>query len=872
MTRWYGISWSDAVRILNSDTVNGLTLSKVQELTKLGASNKTIHYKNKNVTYFLINALKYLWTILLLITINCSIFFYNGQNITGICILIITFISIFVIVKDDYKEGRSLKEIEKLNPTYARVLRQRQILKVSSEELVPGDIVFIEKDDIVPADLRIIESDTLRVKETAITGENYIVEKYETKIEEKELSLGEMKNILFKSSQIIGGSGTGIVISTGMNTEISKTIKMMLNGNENINDFKKRFYSITNILNVVAMIFFLLTLIIDLYVDADFKGALKLANTNAFAFLPLTRTLVLFLIFFIIQKILERDNVKLKDVSVLEDYVKINALMIEQIGAFTEYKMTVKNIYTNDKLIEIEDKKLSERDENIERILSISSLCNDSKAAINEYLNIRMKLMEDALYDFGETNSIVNDGTENQYNRILQMPFDGERRIMTVINRVTNKKNIKCRANIKGALDILFNNCTHILKNGVEKEIEATDIEMIKNCDIFMCNKGLSVIGFAYRNFTYVPTTDENIESNLVFVGLVGFENSIKKEAYEAIEFCRLRNIRPVIITEDNILTASSFGKKLGIIAKGDIGSLSGVEIENMTDEELKKSMEKIYVFSRVNIDSKIRILKTLKDMGYNIAAVGHRVIELPYLRSSNISISVGRKCSSIVQKMTHMWSEDKDYLRLLSLIDESNRILKVILKIILYICYATIFQAGFVMLGLLLGCGLPLEASKILWLNLNMIVPIIALAVQYKEEEIEAKAYKIDKTNVKRLFDKNVFINISILMVICFVGFYIENKIDVQKSQTIALASLIFTQNILIYLFSKKILIRNRISNLLILANIVIQTILLLLTDINSVLQTANLDFHDWSYIARIILAEIAWMVMAKFVKNKKD
>jgi|GEM_PF-471594 ATPase, P-type (transporting), HAD superfamily, subfamily IC len=820
MIQWYGNPWSEAVKSLKSNMYSGLDEEQIKPYREQYGENIILIPKTKSLISLILNQIKELWIILLFM---CSAIFLYFQEFAmagmGLTIIIV---STLCFALNEYNEEKNIKELQRFNKGFARVVREGRTLKIPSTELVVGDIVIVGKGEGVPADLRVIESDELKVNESSITGENFISEKYETKIEDKELALSDMKNILFKASVVVGGSGTGIVISTGMNTQISNIIKLFFGEMEKTEYFNRRLNKIINYVSlfIVACMVFNIS-VGSMVFKEKISYILKDSAIFVLSSIPQGMVVVITIVSAILFKKMKKNSVIMKNISIIEKFSSVSTICTDKIGAFSKDKMKAVKVYTDGNIIDTYGKGLNNeeegKNENLYRILSIGVLCNDTKTNVGKLVSPKNDLIEIALIGFGLENGMEKKRLEREHRRILQIPFDTERRIMTTINVIDENY----RANIKGTVDSLLSRCTHIMKNGVETEITEEDINAIKKADISMSIQSLSVIGFAYRNFNYEPSRKENIESNLVFVGLVGFENVLREEAIDSIKKSKALGVKPIIITEDSKLTAFAFGKKMGIISKLQ-EILSGVEIDNMSDEEFERIGDKIGIFSRISPRNKVNVIKSLKGYGYTTAITGSKLVDLPSLKISDIGITTSS--SNIVKKLSDILLNNINFMDLLNVLEDSRKIVSVLKKIVSYIISCSVTMITFITLIYSWKYKIPLIAEEAFWFNnIIMILSSLALIYQYKNEVLYGLDSVIDKNIIK---EKAFFIlSRGILMgILAFVVFILGYNKGIEFAQVTAFTVLNLNAVFFNYSFSNKMFFKNRVSNLIILLNFIIQ------------------------------------------------
>ncbi|MEW9096679.1 MAG: cation-transporting P-type ATPase [Clostridiaceae bacterium] len=773
MTEWYNLSWNEVVEQLNSDANKGLTEEKVEKLQKSYGKNTIEIPKGNNILYIMLLQFKNFWLLYMLLIIG--IYFYIGGVNEAISLFGILMLNIIVISFGESEREKEIKELQKLQSSQAMVIRNGVTVKIAAEDLVVGDIIILNDGDIVPADVRLIEGDNIKVKEGAVTGEGYTVEKYSTKIEDKELPLTEVRNILFKSSAIIEGNGKGIVIATGTGTEIANIIGLVVENNEEGNMINKKLHSILNSFTVISIIISACIAFIQLYIlKSDIVDGFFSFAWAPIAFIPFSIFILIEIISYFIIKDFNKKGTIIKNLSVVENLSKINMICEDKVGVFSENYAHVKSAYADDNLMGVEDFNLMELNEEfntLNRVIHIGMLCNDTKFINGEYINPKNDITEIGLAKFVRENNIHSLQLEGIENRILTIPLDKDRRLMTTINRIDNNY----RANVRGTVDSLLNRCTHLMKNGVEKEIAEEDIKKIKYANIQMSRMGLYVVGFGYRNYNYEPSVNENLESNLVFAGLIGFYNPPLNEISNVIKRGRELNIHPIIFTEENKLTAESFGKKIGILNRVT-RVLSAVEMDNMPEEDLDKIIGRVSVFSKLESKHKTKIGKHYKEVGQNLMMSGKRISDLPYLRISKVGIAFDG--TNIVNKLSDVLVKERTYESLLNIIISSRKIVNSLINIIIYSFLCSLTAVIVNIASKLLGLGYVLNFYNILWINvITTIISSIGIALNYKNEE-EYNSEPIGKNIFNGIILKSIF-KATFIAAVVLGSLYLNEKIS---------------------------------------------------------------------------------------------
>lgn len=770
MTEWYNNSWSFIVKKLKSDIYKGLRNIEIEERQKLLGKNIINIIKTNSLFSLVLKDICSLWVVAFFINIGLSI--YNNHYIIGILILFLLASSLFQVINKKYENEKRLKDLENLNKTNANIIRDGRVLTLGCEELVIGDIVLLEKNYIIPADLRIIESKELKIKETAVTGENYISEKYEAKIEERDINLSEMKNIAFKGSTVMEGSGLGIVIAVGMNTQIGRIVSMLTKPESDKFDINSSFNKIVNKISIIIIaISCAYAIIMNYYSHSTLDYILENVENIFLSGLSPCIMLVFGLFIMKSEKDLKYKNIEIKDISVLNLLPKINYIFMNKIGALTKSNVNVKKIYTDDNLYDIQKTKLK-KDINLERILNIGLLCNDAKFNFEQGTS-KGNIMEIALLKLGFENEMYKYELETSQKRIFEVPYDSDKRIMTTVNKLDENY----RANIKGALDVILDRCTHIMRNGIEKELSIEEIDSIRESDIKLSEEGLITMGFAYRNFNYEPSPDENIESNLVFVGVIGFHNPINEEIMEDIKYCEARNIKVAFSTEDNKLSSYAMGKKIKYI-NSLTSVLSGIEMEFIPEKDFNTLADKIKIFSRINSNHKLKIVKLLKDKGYKIATAGTNFTELPSMNTSHISLAVGEECSNLVKKLSHIHIKDNYFKNFVKLIKYSEIFISNINQYVNFICNTFLSNIFLVLAATILFNGEALNPYMILYLN-SIIVPLCSFVILSNDDVKELKEKEL--TIYKRLFIRkkgmnNIIVPLIVTPITLLSYYYVAN------------------------------------------------------------------------------------------------
>ncbi|MCY6354838.1 cation-translocating P-type ATPase [Clostridium sp. ZS2-4] len=859
MIDWYNYSWNDVVRELQSDVNKGLSKKNAEENREKYGGNNTLNLEIKSGAFLFVKQIVNIYAIIGLGI--CFLLFLNREAFLASILASIIFLCIILHTVKDYNNEKSLKELEKIIPKEALVKREGKVQKIDCEELVIGDIVYLERGDIVPADLRLISCEGLNIKESALTGDNSIIEKYSTKIEDKEISLSEMKNMAFKSSFVIEGIAVAIVTAIGENTQIGKITKGLIKGKHERNVLEENVSRIINILTGVFCSLSFFILIYNFYRKTNVKDIDSLISSLYLIIVPLHIIFVIGIISLVVKKKMKNHGVQFKGLSSIQRLSNTNIIFVDKVGTLTEDKMCVSKLYTNGRILEDNYEQNEENKDNVDRILNIGLVCNDVKRDIDGQ-DLKGDLTEVSLANYGFKKSVDKRIIDKEQQRVLQIPYDRDKRIKTTVNKIEDKY----RANVKGTVDKLIERCTHIMKNGIEVEITDKDINEIRNADLIMSKESLYVEGFAYRNFNYEPSINENIESNLVFVGLVGFENPIKEDAIKYLNYCKSLAIKPTLITEDNKITAEAFGRKIGILNKNDI-VLSGVELDHMEEKEFEKYVERVSIYSKISSKNKWKISSVFKKLGYNLTVTGNKFTDSPSFRIAHVGVAAGKKCTNITKKLGDIYIEDNDFMKLLSLIEESRKLMKVLKDEVRFALTVAMGEFISLVLPVILGYKPAINPIKLIFMNFITVI-LSSIYIYSQHYNITINNYEresLDKTVFRSLTSSMIMFG-SLTGVLTTLALTFGNKNNLLLGSANAfiilnLSPIIFSH----YFLEVKKCFKNKLTILLFIINLIISMFLLSINFNKKIVLSIVNNSSNLRMIIIIMVIQIASVIFMK-------
>ncbi len=761
----------------------------------------------------------------------------------------------------DYKAEKSIESLQKMSTPKAKVFRDGKITIISSTEVVPQDILVLEAGDIIPADAMLMEANSVQVNESALTGESKSVDKTEGKE-------------VYMNTYIISGNALAKVLSTGMNTKIGKIAKEL----ENIKEEKTPFYIQMD--NLSKKLFWIVIGIAIITAAAgllrySFTDSILIAVALAVAAIPEGMPAVLVLSLAVGSKVMLKKNALVRRLSVIESIGSVNYICTDKTGTITKNEMSVTKIYSNR---EESDIKTINKEEN-KHLLLCGALNNNSKEVLEKELKITGDETEIAIRNFVEKLGYNKVELESKYKRIYELPFDPKRKMMSVIVQDGPSKN-KSIIYTKGAPENLLSKCTKILvKDRILTLTRAERANLLKINDKFASN-GLRVLGFAYKEGSSKNTNPEDIEKDLVFLGLEGIIDPPHEGVKEAIEDCKTAGIKVLMLTGDNPLTAKAISEQVGINTKK---VMTGAEIENLKDDSLYKDIVSgCTVFARLTPEHKLRILSLLQKKDNIVAMTGDGVNDALALKKADIGIAMGIKGTDVAKEASDLILLDDNFVTIVSAIKEGRRIFDNIRKFTNYLLTSNFAEVAVIFLAtLFITLKEPiLLPIQLLWINLLTDgFPALALGVDPPRKDImQDKPRKKSESIInKRLYWTIGSIGV-LKTIILFVTFFLA--LYFTKDHAIARTT-IFT-GFIFYEFVRIAVIRhqeklNWLSNkflLIALAVSVILQIILIYTPINTIFGVAPMHQTSWIILLSGVLAGyiLAILISKLIVKKVKE
>ena len=752
MEKWFNKTAMEVEEYLQTNIENGLSSSEVKKRQEENGFNELKQTKKKSLFIKFLEQFKDFMIIVLIIAAIVSgiVGVAQGEGITDTIIIIIVVIANAIIgVAQEAKAEKSLEALQKLSGHEAKVIREGNIQTVPARELVEGDIVVLDTGDYIPADLRIFEAVNLKVQESSLTGESVPVEKQASEINEEELPIGDRANMLFSSSLVTYGRGKGIVVETGMKTEVGKIAEMLTETEEQETPLQKKLNGLGKTLGIVSLVICIIIFIIGIIQGREIISMFMTAVSLAVAAIPEGLAAVSTIVLAIgVQKMVKR-NAIVKKLPAVETLGSSSVICSDKTGTLTQNKMTVQKIFVNHTVYDVSNldensdfMKYNKDNQEVQLLVYNGMVCNDTKIADDG--SFTGDPTETALVDIAFKMGF----TQNVYQelpRVDEIPFDSERKLMTTVH----KRGDKYIVFTKGGVDELLNICTSYIDHGkIENDLKSF-IPTITDTNEKMAKDALRVLAFGYKELDYRPTKEE-MEKNLIYVGMYGMIDPPREEAKLAVDKCKTAGIKTVMITGDHKITATAIAKRLGIL-ENENEAITGAELDKISDEDLEKNIRDYSVYARVSPEHKVRIVKAWQKNGEIVAMTGDGVNDSPALKNADIGCAMGKVGTDVAKEAADVILVDDNFATVVSAVEEGRRIYDNILKVIQFLLSSNIGEVVVLFLATLFStviaklCGIEnagalqiLLPIHILWVNLvTDSLPALALAFDPANDDI---------------------------------------------------------------------------------------------------------------------------------------
>ena len=857
---WYKKSKNEILKELDVDEKNGLSSNEaLRRLEKYG-KNKLVTKNKKTLFKQFLSQLKDVMIYILIIAAIISAFL--GEISDALIILLVIVINAVIGVVQESKAEKALDALKELSTPKALVKRDGSLKEILSEDIVPGDIVIIDAGRYIPGDLRLIDTANLKIEESAFTGESVPSEKDASFLPDKEIPIGDQNNMAFMSTLATYGRGVGVVVGTGMNTEIGKIAKMIEQEENDETPLQKKLSELGKILGFLAVGICILIFIISFFQGRDLLEMFLTSISLAVAAIPEGLPAIVAIVLALGVQRMVKKNAIIRKLPAVETLGSVSIICSDKTGTLTQNKMTVTTVYTNDSYIKESEFNLNENESKL--LVDCMVLCND---ATYSEKNQTGDPTEIALLESSFKLNILKEKLEKDFKRIDEIPFDSDRKLMTTVNLVDNNK---ARVFTKGALDSILSICNKISINGklldFTKEYKA---KVLENSNI-MSDKALRVLAFAYKDISKENIVLDSLEKDLIFIGMVGMIDPPRLEVKDSIKLCKNAGITPVMITGDHKNTAFAIANELGI-AENISQAITGHEIDKFKEEEFNEKIINYRVFARVSPEHKVKIVKAFKSHGNIVSMTGDGVNDAPSLKAADIGVAMGITGTDVSKGASDMILTDDNFSTIVSAVEEGRKIYLNIKKSIVFLLSCNLGEILTLFTAILLNWNSPLQPIHILWVNLiTDSFPALALGVDKTKEDVMNNPPRNPKESIFVKSDKvQLIINGVLIGGITLFAFKLGERLYADSlihAQTMAFVVLSLSQLFLslalrsntksafsLGLFSNKYLVYS------ILLGIFLQVIIISISFIANIFKVTPLLLYDWIVVILVSLIPFA-------------
>lgn len=712
---------------LDSDQKRGLSESEAKQRLQKYGRNELKEERKKSVAEQLLEQLNDPLICVLLAAAAISFLLHEISD-AAIIITVVIVNSVIGVIQEG-KARKALDALKKMTSPKAMVKRDGRQMEIPASELVPGDLVVLDAGRQVPADLRLVTSSNMKVEESALTGESLPIEKDAEFTAQKDLPIGDRRNMAFMSTVVTYGRGEGIVTATGMQTEIGKIAEFISKAPKEFTPLQKRLSDLGKVLSIVSVLLcaalFLIAVLQKRDIIVMLITAISLAVAAVPEGLPAIVTIVLALS---VSKMVKVHTIVRKLPSV-ETLGAVSVVCSDKTGTLTQNKMSVVKCYSDEKMYERNQMEKEAQKEFLRGMV----LCNDAVIENGDSLGDPTEV---ALLDLAGNYQVKREELEGQMPRIGELSFDSDRKMMTTLHQCGSEE----IAYTKGAPDEILKCCSSILSKGRVIPLTSAQSGQIRRAYEEMSSQALRVLAVAMRRYPKGSGQKVLREEQLVFIGMAGMIDPARPEAAEAVQKFKDASVSTVMITGDHVDTAFAIARQLGIAEKME-ECLTGEELQKMSDKELKRKIGSLHVFARVSPEHKVRIVKTLKECGNIVAMTGDGVNDAPSLKTADIGIAMGMTGTDVAKNAADMILTDDNFATIEKAIEEGRGIYENIKKSVLFLLSSNFGEIITMFLAVLAGFASPLKASHILWINLiTDSLPALALGVDENDKKLLMK------------------------------------------------------------------------------------------------------------------------------------
>ena len=777
----YQMKKEDVLKMLGTDE-NGLTQNQAKENQKKYGKNELAEGKKKNPFILFLEQYKDFLVIILIIAAIIS--GVLGDIESAIVIFVVITINAILGTVQHIKAEQSLDSLKEMSAPTAKVIRDGEIKVVEGKDVTVGDVVVIEAGDYVCSDGRIIENASLKVDESAMTGESEPVEKQETVLD-GEKPLGDRVNMLYSGSFATYGRAKMVVTSVGMETEIGKIASLLKSTQEKKTPLQESLDNFGKKLSLIIIGICVIVLGLELFRSDGinltvFTDAFVFAVALAVAAIPEALSSIVTIVLSVGTQKLAKENAIIRKLQAVEGLGSVSIICSDKTGTLTQNKMTVQKIYFDGQIIDKDDEINARQGQ----LIIDGALCNDSVQKEGQEIGDPTEI---ALVNFSEKHDLPVEKMREKYQRLGEIPFDSDRKLMSTVHKIGD--NYKMLT--KGAVDILSGRINEVKTMDGKRPFTAEDLAELKKVNTEFSQMGLRVLAVCERDVDTVDISVED-EKDYILLGLVAMQDPPREESAEAVRKCKTAGIRPIMITGDHLVTASAIARKIGIL--DDNGrAVEGREIENLSDEELDEFVSDVSVYARVSPEHKIRIVSAWQRKGYIVSMTGDGVNDAPALKQADIGVAMGITGSEVAKDAASMVLTDDNFATIVKAIENGRNLYRNIQRAIQFLLSGNTAGILAVLYASFMALPVPFKAVHLLFINLlTDSLPAIALGVEpHSSDVMNEKPRPKNQSILTKKVLTNICVEGVVIGVMTMIAFYVGFMRNAEVASTMAFSTL---------------------------------------------------------------------------------
>lgn len=866
MKAFYNKAAAEVRKEING-TLKPLSNEQVKKNQEKYGLNELVEAKAKSIPIIFLEQFKDFLVIILIFAALISGFL--GDLESALVILIVITINAVLGTVQTVKAEQSLNSLKELSSPNAKVLRDGKVIEVSSKEVTIGDEVYLEAGDYIPADGRIIENASMKVDESALTGESLAVEKT-TAIIESEVPLGDRTNMVYSGSFVTYGRGKFLVTGIGMETEVGKIAQLLKSTSEkktplqvNLDNFGKK-------LSIIIMAFCVLLFGLNILQGGNIGDAFMFAVALAVAAIPeALSSIVTIVLSFGTQK-MAKEGAIIRKLQAVEGLGSVSIICSDKTGTLTQNKMTVEDYYIEEKRILVKD--IDPSNPLHKDLMRLSILCNDSTNIDGQEIG---DPTETAMINLSDRLGVPAQRVRNAYPRLSELPFDSDRKMMSTFHLLKDGYTMIT----KGAVDVLIKRAKYIRKNGQVLPITENDIKNIQDMNMEFSKNGLRVLAITYRKFESEKVLLPEDENDLIFLGLISMMDPPRLESAEAVKECIQAGIIPIMITGDHKVTAAAIAKRIGILTQ-ESQAVEGSEIDSLSDEQLKLFVEDKRVYARVSPEHKIRIVRAWQDKGNIVSMTGDGVNDAPALKQANIGVAMGITGSEVSKDAASMVLTDDNFATIVKAIENGRNVYAHIKDAIQFLLSGNFGGILAVLYASIMALPVPFAPVHLLFINLlTDSLPAIALGLEpHSKKVMDEKPRPMNESILTKTFLTSVGIEGLVIAVMTMLAYTIgyQNG-NALLASTMAFATLCLSRLVHGYncksknpVLFKKGFFNNKFLQGAFLIGFVLITLVVTMPFLQTIFKVQTLNVEQLMLVYGLALANLPIIQIIKWIRNK--